>query len=195
MKSKSYMLLAVLLLVFCVFIAPVWAVTVRPLTEQERSTTLATHEVVLSHADLTTEATNTAQVVTLFETEAKAAVELVSMVLLEAFNTGNTNHTGSTLLEVGDAGDADRLLDSTELNSDGTEVWFKYGRRQSSAAITYLEPGGTTNTTTVVTGTAFGRHVFTATGAVRATVTPNVDEAVGDLIQGRVRLLFRILNQ
>ena len=60
-------------------------------------------------------------------------------MLEEAFDTGNTNYTGSVLLTVGDTDDDDRFLTSTELASDGTEVFLKFGRSEAQAPTLSLQ--------------------------------------------------------
>jgi hypothetical protein len=88
----------------------------------------ATHVATLSYSDLTTSATNTAQAITnVITVPADTGIECVGCRLVKAFDTGSA-FTGSLALEVGTDADADLFLTSTELASDGTEVFAKYGR-------------------------------------------------------------------
>lgn len=163
----------------------VQAVELGPVTTQERATWGATHFIRITHEDLTTTATNTAQAITNFSVSANSAVEFKAMVLETPFETGNTNFTGSTLLTVGDGSDADLYLASTELNLDGTEVYVAF------------PPVGTVNvgaTGEVTSVTALGRKLYTAADTVDATFTPNSDEAVGSLTNGAVRLYLNLIN-
>lgn len=101
---------------------------VRPCTEQEKADLGATHCVTISYKDFTTSTTNTAQTFTSLPVKAKQGVQLVAMMLREAFDSASTTYTHSCLLTVGDGSDTDRYLESTELAADGTEVWLKFGR-------------------------------------------------------------------
>lgn len=119
-----------------------------PLGSVEMAAKGATHVIEVEYRDLTTSATNTAQVFTNGLT-AKTGVEFVGMHLDAAFDTGNTNFTGSVALTIGDASDADYYLTSTELASDGTEVWFKWPRANVDTAALTLAKQTFTNLTAV----------------------------------------------
>ena len=164
----------------------------------------ATHMVLLSKSDFTDTNVNTAQSFTNFTAGAKKGVELVAMVLETAYDTGNTNFTGSVLLTVGDADDADRFLTSTELASDGTEVFLKFGRHEVQAptlTITYTNVVVSDVTNVAVKGVTaaavqpvVAQQLYTANKAVTCTFTPNADEALASNTAGAVRLYFRIYD-
>lgn len=134
----------------------------QPLSVPEAAWQGATHVAIIKYSDLTTSTTNTAQTLT-NAILANTAVECMGLHLVKAFDTGNTNYTGSVLLTVGDGSDADLFLASTELASDGTEVFVKYGRRDdaitataTSGPVTNLRATASalvTNVKAVVTGT------------------------------------------
>lgn len=186
----------------------------RPLLEQERANLGATHEVTIKYSDLATgTTTNTALTLTnVFDVATNAAVQLVAMQLITAFDTGNTNYTGSLAVEVGDGTDADLYLTSTELASDGTEVWLKYGRSPLavSTATTYLTNtitylGASTNllTNTIVyassvattaTDDSYGRKVYTSADTIDFKFTPNAEEAVSANTSGEARFYFKIVQ-
>ncbi len=196
----------------------------RPLLEQERANLGATHEVTIKYSDLATgTTTNTALTLTnVFDVATNAAVQLVAMQLITAFDTGNTNYTGSLAVEVGDGTDADLYLTSTELASDGTEVWLKYGRsvQAATAAISTNVTGITlqtvsltdTNAVTalvvtnvVVTSAAqtrlsaltddsTGRKVYTSADTIDFKFTPNAEEAVSANTSGEVRFYFKVIE-
>lgn len=170
----------------------------------------ATHVLTLDYTDLATGTdTNTAVVLTnIVEFAAKTGAELLYMKLNTAFDTANTNFTGSTLLEVGDSADADLFLTSTELASDGTEVFLAYGRRDAdtiTSTVTKQTVSLTdTNAVTAVvvtnalvasTGTAgvVGRKLYTAANYLKVTFTPNAEEALSANTSGSVSLYFRLL--
>jgi len=185
-----------------------------PLGAQEAAVLGASHVARVTYEDLAASTdTNTALVITnIHPFAAKDAVECVGMVLEQAFTTGNTNYTGSVLLTVGDSSDADLFLTSTELASDGTEVWFKFGRSDvetitvaaTLATNTIIYLGATndvlTNTTVYVpakpTATAAagvaGSTVYTAANYLKLTLTPNAEEALSANTAGAFRLYFRV---
>lgn len=164
----------------------------------------ATHFARLTKADFTDTNVNTAQSFTNFAVGAKQGVEFIAMVLEEAFDTGNTNYTGSCLLTVGDTDDADRFLTSTELASDGTEVFLKFARNEAQAptltvAYTNIVIEDVTNVAVkTVTAAAVqpivGKQLYTAAKYITSTFTPNADEAVSANTAGAVRLYFRVFD-
>ena len=200
------------------------AASFRPLLEQERANLGATHEVTIEYSDLAAgTTTNTALTLTnVFDVAAKQGVQLVAMQLVTAFDTGNTNYTGSLAVEVGDGADADLYLTSTELASDGSEVWIKFGRsvQAATSAISTNVTGITLQTvsladtngvtalvvTNVVAASAAqtrlsaltddstGRKVYTAADTIDFKFTPNAEEAVSANTSGEVRFYFKIVK-
>jgi hypothetical protein len=117
--------------------------------------------------------------------------------LRTAFDTENTNYTGSVLVTVGDGADADLYLTSTELASDGTEVWLKYGRsvQAATSGVVTQVVAGVTNAITVLTALtddSTGRKVYTADDEIEIVFTPNAEEALTANTSGEVRFYFRI---
>jgi len=164
MKQSVWSLFVIIALLLAV---NVWAASVRPVPEQGKGEYDATHVVELTYEDWSETSTNTEETITdLFVLEAKQGVECVAMYLVEAFSTGNTNYTGSSALMVGDSGTNNAFLTSTELNSDGTEVWLKYG---TSA-----------------------QQLYTSADYVSFTLTPNEEESLSELTAGKVRVYFRL---
>ncbi len=164
-----------------------------------------THCVTVKYSDFTTATTNTAQTLT-WTVAAGQAVELVAMELVTAFDSANTNYTGSCAVKVGDGTDDDLFLTSTELASDGSEVFWKFNPGYSSTVavtatttnLVYLN--GSTNVTTnaVVSGVtasyaagALGKKVYTAADTVDFVFTPNAEEALTANTSGEVRLYFK----
>jgi hypothetical protein len=134
---------------------------------------------------------------------AKTSVECVGMLLDQAFDTANTNYTGSLALKVGDGSDDDLFLTSTELASDGTEVWVKYGPPNAGAiAVTPLTlSAGTTNlgevlvmtnATAAFTASELSRKLYTTSGILVFGFTPNLNESVSANVKGKVRVYFRL---
>jgi hypothetical protein len=186
----------IVMLLVCGFGAQ--AASFRPLLEQEKAHLGATHEATITYADFTQTNTNTAVTLTnVFPVLAKQGVELKAMQLVTAFDTANTNYTGSVAVTVGDGTDADLYLTSTELASDGTEVWVKLGRsvQEATSGVVTQVVGGVTNAITVLTALtddSTGRKVYTAADTVDFTFTPNAEEALDALTVGEVRFYFKI---
>jgi hypothetical protein len=145
--------------------APEW----QPLSVPEMAKWGATHVLIVEWNDLTTSATNTAQLFT-NSVVAKTAVECVGLLLDEAFDTGNTNFTGSLAIKIGDGSVDDLFLASTELASDGTEVFVKYPPLNTYTVAYTLQ----TNTlvSAVTNGAALvtdGTNVFTVVSNLTVT--------------------------
>jgi hypothetical protein len=198
------------------------AASFHPLTEQERANLGATHVATFTYADFTETTTNTAQTFTnVFAVAAKEGVELVAMQLATAFDTGNTNYTGSVLVEVGDGADADLYLTSTELASDGTEVFLKFGRSvQAATSVISTNVTGLTLQTVTLDGTnatalvvtnvvatteaqtrlsaltddSTGRKVYTADDKIEFVFTPNAEEALSANTSGEVKFYFKVIK-
>jgi hypothetical protein len=159
-----------------------------PLSEQEKANTGANWVWILDYEDFTEATANTAQVFSNFVVKAKQGVEFVALQLDTAFDSGNTNYTGSCAVTVGDGSDADLFLASTELASDGTEVFLKYTRPDSYtiASTPTFQTGNVysgvtlqtvsltdTNGTTAacVTGLVFTATAAVTNGTVASTAT------------------------
>ena len=127
-------------------------------------------EVLLTHEDLTETTAATAQTIPLLTlTALYHMVELVRMEMLEAFQLTTDAAHNTTLIEVGDGGDTDRLLTSTQLNVNGTEVYMKAG-----------------------TGV---KYVYTANDTVDIVfAAPAADKTLAGLNKGKLRLLFNVYD-
>ena len=100
-------------------------VELQPLSVPEAAAKGATHVAIIKYTDFTESTTNTAQALTNAVT-ANTGVQCVGMHLEKAFNTANTNYTFSCAMKVGDGSDDDLYMASTELASEGTEVFVKF---------------------------------------------------------------------
>jgi hypothetical protein len=189
-----------------------------PLPEQGKAATGADLVWVIDCDDLTNETASATQTLTDFAVAAKQGVELVSMVLKEAFYDTATNANNTVAITVGDGTDADLFLDSTELNSYGTEVFLKFGRGFGQAVTgafgtalvattnvytnVIYGAGATTGNVPVVTytlttgnavvATEVGRKLYTAADTVDVVFTPTSGYALSDLDYGEVWLYFRL---
>ena len=137
----------------------------------EASQTGANRVYIVDYTDLTTSTTNTAQTLTV-SLPANTAAVLTMAVLDTAFDTANTNYTGSLAVTVGDGSDADLFLASMELASDGTEVWKKYGQAASSLTL--------------------GKKVYTSADTLDFIFTPNTEEAVSANTSGAIKFYFLV---
>lgn len=143
----------------------------------------ATHEFVVDYSDFSETSTNTAETLT-FTVATNDSVEFVTFILDTAFDTANTNYTGSLAVTVGDGTDADFFLTSTELASDGSEVYRK------------LPPLGTVTvgaTGAVTTLTRLGVKVYTTEDTIDHAFTPNEEEATSANTSGRARFIYKII--
>jgi hypothetical protein len=199
MKKCKYELMQLIVFVaLLAWLAPITAqaASFRPLTEQEKAHLGATHVATITYADFTETNTNTAVTLTnVFSVAAKQGVQLMAMQLKTAFTTGNTNYTGSVLVTVGDGADADLYLTSTELDSDGTEVFIKFGRSvqaATSGSLVYAKTNAPAVTITLQTVSLTDTNGVTALCVTNvtatATVTPGTNtvlSALTDDVTGR----------
>jgi len=81
-----------------------------------------THRITLTHEDLTQATANTAQTIPILSVPAGAYVRDCATYLETAFADASDTAFNTTAIIIGDDGDTDRLLASTELNVNGTEV-------------------------------------------------------------------------
>jgi len=98
------------------------------LTPQERVFLQATHKVIVTWEDLAAGAAAAAQTLQIFPTSGDVPVGTVvrwaGSNLTTAFDFSDAS-INSLTLTVGDDGDVDRFLTSTELAADGTEIIYK----------------------------------------------------------------------
>ncbi|MDD8011871.1 MAG: hypothetical protein PHX05_00135 [Acidobacteriota bacterium] len=173
MKKLTAILMATLLVGWLA--GPGWGASVRPITIQERSYAGATHVVTIDHSDLTETNADTAQALTSLAVTSKQRVELVAMELVTAFNAGN-NATGSVAVTVGDgAAGADFYLDSTELNSNMTEIWQKYGRAWQGTTTETINYAKTNDPTVTVSYITMDADMLAATNDPAVAVTLNTE--------------------
>jgi hypothetical protein len=203
MKSFKLMMAAMVWMVAAVVgVNTVWAAggNWSPLPVSEMAAKGATHVYTIKYSDLAAStSTNTAVIYTNVAVKAKQGVECVAEMLVTAFDTGNTNFTGSTLLKVGDSTDDDMYLTSTELASDGTEVFLKRGVREAQTlTLTTASVAATNGTFACVTNVTIaavaGQKVYTSDAKLYFTLTPNAEEALSANTSGEVRVYFRIFD-
>lgn len=117
--------------------------------------------VELTHEDLTETTVNTAQTFTIKNAPAGTRVGRCAWYLAESFEDQSDAAFNTTTMTVGDSGDADRFLTSTESNENGTEVDHK------------------------VFGVA-ADYIYTAATDIIITVNAMAAKALNDIDKGRV---------
>lgn len=82
------------------------------------------HRIVVDHTDLTNSTNNTTQSLTLITLPAGTVVKSAAYWLKTPFELSTNTSFDLTTMIVGDTGDADRFINSSELNKNGTEVVY-----------------------------------------------------------------------
>ena len=146
----------------------------------------ATHAITIAAGDLTTTATNTAQVFSV-PISANSSVQCMGAKLLSAFEVGvqGTNHfyTASLALTAGDTSGGVNYLASMQMaNTNASTVYWKGGVRT----------GTVDNPTNVSVVTVNEGTYYTAATNLYFTVTPSAGQAVATNKTGAVMVLFRI---
>jgi hypothetical protein len=95
------------------------------LPAETKAATGFTHKAIITHEDLTQATDNTAQDVKILTVPAKSVVTSVAMHLTTPFQKTGTSAYNTNTLIIGDSGDTDRWLASTEVNVNGTEILAK----------------------------------------------------------------------
>lgn len=124
--------------------------------------------VKLTHADLTETTDDTAQTIELLDVEDGHIVTGVDLRLGTPFEDAGDAAFNTTAVTVGDGGDVDRFVASTELNVNGTEI-----------------------TTAAGTGT---RHAYTGTDTVDIVFSAMAAKALNDIDTGELIVLVTIVD-
>jgi hypothetical protein len=180
MKSKIINLAVLNVFVLLAIGMNAQAAQLVPLDSREAALVGATHVARFTYEDFAASTdTNTALVITnLSPIAAKEQVECVGMVLETSFDTGNTNYTGGMALKVGDSSDDDLFLASTELASDGSEVFVKSGRTDAETITSTV----TKQVRTFLTGLTLQTVSLTDTNGITALAVTNIVSASDDAV-------------
>jgi hypothetical protein len=139
------------------------------LNSAERDNGGFTHHIVIDAAgDLTQTTANTAQVLELISVKAGDALLNAATHLETKFQDASDAAFNTTPLTVGDGSDADRAINSQELNVNGTEVVFA---ANDPAKLPY---------------------VFTADDTIDATFGSMAAKALNDIDTGKLHVYLRI---
>lgn len=121
------------------------------------------HRIVVEKADLTNSTNNTAQTLTLITLPAGTVVKSAAYWLKTAFDSTNTSFNDVTVI-VGDAGDDDRYIASSQVNENGTEVLYAANPAANLPFVT------------------------TASTAILAKFTPEADNNLAQLSTGEIHI-------
>jgi hypothetical protein len=165
----------------------------------------ATHVAIVTHADLTETTANTAQVIALIAAPANTVARVVKVKNVIPFKDASDAALNTTALTIGDAGDADRLLASTELNVNGTEVLLKQGPVNSNLATVATADGsdaGTTQTLANALKAAFNvlvgllnvgpGHVYASATTINATFGSMADKSLSNIDTGEAHIYLNL---
>jgi hypothetical protein len=110
--------------------------TAYELPANTKAATGFTHQVVVTHTDLTESTVDTDQTIALLSVVAGDVVEKAAFKLVTAFEDASDAAFNDTNVSVGDGGDTDRFIASTEVNENGTEVDFAANANTTAYAYT-----------------------------------------------------------
>jgi hypothetical protein len=94
------------------------------LPNETKAATGFTHKAIVTHVDLTETTADTDQTIALLSVVAGDVVQKAAFQLVTAFKDASDAAFNDTNVSVGDGGDTDRFIASTEVNENGTEVLF-----------------------------------------------------------------------
>jgi len=182
MRNKLNMIGAVwmVLLVFAALAAP--AATVNRLGVRAAADYDANYCIVITDEDLTTSATNTAQVISnLFAVSSNMAVELIAMELETEFSDDATNAFSSVTVTVGDGTDTDYYLTSTELCLHNDPTYVAYPRAPYPGTTSAMLSNVTENTASFIAATP---TLLTTTVYVGDVAATNADGVAATVVTG-----------
>jgi hypothetical protein len=110
--------------------------TAYELPANTKAATGFTHQVVVTHTDLTESDADTDQTIALLSVVAGDVVEKAAFKLVTAFEDASDAAFNDTNVSVGDGGDTDRFIASTEVNENGNEVDFAANANTTAYAYT-----------------------------------------------------------
>jgi DsbC/DsbD-like thiol-disulfide interchange protein len=106
------------------------------LPAETKAATGFTHKAIVDHVDLTVSAADTDQTIALLSVAAGDVVEKAAIKLVTAFADASDAAFNDTQVQVGDGGDTDRFVAATQVNVNGTEVFFKANANTTAFAYT-----------------------------------------------------------
>ena len=110
--------------------------TAYELPANTKAATGFTHQIVVTHSDLTETTAATAQTIEILSVAPGDVVEKAAFKLVTPFEDASDSAFNDTNIEVGDGGDTDRFIASTEVNENGTEIDFAANANTTAYAYT-----------------------------------------------------------
>ena len=98
--------------------------TAYELPANTKAATGFTHQVVVTHEDLTEATADTDQTIALLSVVAGDVVEKAAFKLVTPFEDASDAAFNDTKVQVGDGTDTDEYIAATQVNENGTEVFF-----------------------------------------------------------------------
>lgn len=99
---------------------------ITPASKQLQAALGCTHEVRITHADLTETTADADQTLTI-SVIAGDLFQVIAMALVTPFSDASDAAFNSTQITVGDGNDADEFLVQTQINENGTEIDYRWG--------------------------------------------------------------------
>lgn len=176
-----------------------------PIMTLQAASVNANHLCRITHADLTETTPNTAQTIKLLTAPANSIVRLVKHKLVKAFEATSDAAFNNVAITVGDAGDVDRLLPSTQINKNGTEIVIAQGTIGGNIAAVATADGsdaGTTQTLANALKAALNALIaqlnggtgyrFTTATDINMVVNSMADKALADIDVGDLEVYFDV---
>jgi len=95
------------------------------LPAETKAATGFTHKAVIDHTDLTETTADTDQTIELLAVAAGDFVEKAAFKLVTTFEDSDDTNLNDTQVSIGDGADPDRFITATQVNENGTEVYYK----------------------------------------------------------------------
>jgi len=111
--------------------------TAYELPANTKAATGFTHQVIVTHEDLTLTTADADQTIALLSVVAGDVVDKAAYKLVTAFSDASDAALNDTKVQVGDGGDTDRFLAAAQVNAnDASEVFYKANANTTAYAYT-----------------------------------------------------------
>ena len=106
------------------------------LPAETKAATGFTHKVIVTFNDLTLTTADADQTLELLSVPAGTLVEKAAIKLVTPFEDLSDTAFNDTQVQLGDGGDTDRFVTATQVNDNGTEVYYKSHANTTAYAYT-----------------------------------------------------------
>lgn len=103
---------------------------------ETKASTGFTHKAIVTHSDLTVTTADADQTLELLSVAAGDVVEKAAIKLVTPFEDLSDTALNDTQVQLGDGGDTDRFVTATQVNDNGTEVYYKSHANTTAFAYT-----------------------------------------------------------